>query len=199
MSWATKSFTPPWEPGSSLERKGQTKAARVCLGTSLTWSGQRAMAAPRPEADMPLPGRSRTVGGVYVRFSSNDARAVESATGGRFRALQFGAATSLPSGRLGQVNAAGSPYAAPTSAIRSLSDNSGQRRILARDGLSAYDCQFNRSMQHPLILPDAEVRIWRGMHGRVSCRSRRLSQERQRLDATVFPGEQISSVSLRRT
>ena len=60
-------------------------------------------------------------------------------------------------------------------------------------------CRFNRSMQHPLILPDAEVRIWRGMHGYGSCRSRRLSQERQRLDATVFPGEQISSVSLKLT
>ena len=70
---------------------------------------------------------------------------------------------------------------------------------MALAGMSAIGCRFNRSMQHPLILPDAEVRIWRGMHGRVSCRSRRLSQERQRLDATVFPGEQISSVSLRRT
>ena len=74
-----------------------------------------------------------------------------------------------------------------------LSSNSDQT------GMSALGCRFNRSMQHPLILPDAEVRIWRGMHGRVSCRSRRLSQERQRLDATVFPGEQISSVSLRPT
>jgi hypothetical protein len=27
MSWATKSFTPPWEPGSSSERKDKTKAA----------------------------------------------------------------------------------------------------------------------------------------------------------------------------
>src|SRR5665213_3105778 len=34
---------------------------------------------------------------------------------------------------------------------------------------------FNRSTQHLLILPDEEVRIWRGLHGHGSRRSRRLS------------------------
>jgi hypothetical protein len=41
-----------------------------------------------------------------------------------------------PRWHLGQVNAAGRPYAAPN--VRYWG-NSGQRRILARDGLSAFD------------------------------------------------------------
>jgi hypothetical protein len=40
--------------------------------------------------------------------------------------------------------------------------------------MPAIDGEFNRSTQHLLILPDEEVCVWRGTHGRGSRRSRGL-------------------------
>jgi hypothetical protein len=121
----------------------ETKRARSSVGQNFEivcpWRSRRRLSAGRigTFGNCTLWHAGRHVG-AQASISANDAKAVERAAGGRFRALPrlVRQQPACQPGRLGQVNAAGRPYAAPD--VRYWS-NSGQNWILARDGLSAND------------------------------------------------------------